>query len=76
VRPEGLGQFKNPPHRDANPRLSGLQHSALTITLPRAPASVIKRRDKVYLYTLASIINADVTDVRLLSSGMLTQNIL
>jgi hypothetical protein len=38
VRPEGLGQFKkNPPHRDLNPRPSGLQHSALTTTLPRAP---------------------------------------
>jgi hypothetical protein len=37
VWPEGLGQFKNPPHRDLNPRPSGLQHSALTTTLPRAP---------------------------------------
>jgi hypothetical protein len=33
VRPEGLGKFKNPPHRDLNPRPSGLQHSALTTTL-------------------------------------------
>jgi hypothetical protein len=31
VLPEGLGQFKNPPHRDLNPRPSGLQHSALLI---------------------------------------------
>jgi hypothetical protein len=38
VRPEGLGQLrKAPPHRDLNPRPSGLQHSALTTTLPRAP---------------------------------------
>jgi hypothetical protein len=37
VRPEGLGQFKkNPTHRDLNPRPSGLQHNALTTTLPRA----------------------------------------
>jgi hypothetical protein len=34
VRPEGLGQFKNPPCRDANSQPSGLQHSALTTTLP------------------------------------------
>jgi hypothetical protein len=27
--------FKNPPHRDLNPPPSGLQHSALTTTLPR-----------------------------------------
>jgi hypothetical protein len=32
MRPEGLGQYKNPPHQDLNPRLSGLQHSALTTT--------------------------------------------
>jgi hypothetical protein len=31
--PGGLGQFKNPPHRDLNPRPSGLQNSALTTTL-------------------------------------------
>jgi hypothetical protein len=38
VRPEGLGKLqKNPPHRDANPRPSDLQHSALTTTLPRDP---------------------------------------
>jgi hypothetical protein len=37
VRPEGLGQFKNSPHRVLNPLPSGLQHSALTTTLPRAP---------------------------------------
>jgi hypothetical protein len=29
--------LKNPPHRDLNPRRSGLQHSALTTTLPSAP---------------------------------------
>jgi hypothetical protein len=29
--------LKNPPHRDLNPRPSGLQHSALTTTLPRCP---------------------------------------
>jgi hypothetical protein len=37
VRPEELGQFKKPPHRDLNPWPSGLQHSALTTTLPCAP---------------------------------------
>jgi hypothetical protein len=38
MRPEGLGQFKkNPPHRELNPRPSGLQYSAITTTLPRAP---------------------------------------
>jgi hypothetical protein len=37
LRPKGLGHFKNPPHRDLNPRPSGLQHSALTTTLPRGP---------------------------------------
>jgi hypothetical protein len=35
VRPEGLGKFKNSPHRESNPRPSGLQHSALTTTLSR-----------------------------------------
>jgi hypothetical protein len=33
---EELGQFKKKtPHRDLNPRPSGLQHSGLTTTLPR-----------------------------------------
>jgi hypothetical protein len=36
VRPEGLGKFKNSPHRVSNPLPSGLQHSALTSSLPRA----------------------------------------
>jgi hypothetical protein len=38
VRPEGLGQFKKV-HLigTLNPRPSGLQHSALTTTLARAP---------------------------------------
>jgi hypothetical protein len=37
VRPEGLGKFKNSsPHRESNPRPSGLEHSALSTTLPRA----------------------------------------
>jgi hypothetical protein len=41
VRPEGLGQFKkNSPHQYLNPRPSGLQHSALTTTLPRAPCYI------------------------------------
>jgi hypothetical protein len=31
VRTEGLGKFKNSPHRESNP------HSALTTTLPSAP---------------------------------------
>jgi hypothetical protein len=30
--------LKNPPHRDLNPRPSGLQHSALTSTLPGNPS--------------------------------------
>jgi hypothetical protein len=29
--------LKNPPHRDLNPQPCGLQHSALTTTLPRVP---------------------------------------
>jgi hypothetical protein len=38
MRPEGVGKFlRNPPHRELNTRPSGLQHSALTTTLPRAP---------------------------------------
>jgi hypothetical protein len=47
VRPEGLGQFKNPPHRDLNPRPSGLQHSALTTTLPHV--NEIKIACKLFL---------------------------
>jgi hypothetical protein len=39
VRPEGLGKLeKNPPHWDAIPRPSGLQHSASTTMLLRAPS--------------------------------------
>jgi hypothetical protein len=33
VRPEGLGQFNNPPHRNANPRPSGLQQSIKTLNM-------------------------------------------
>jgi hypothetical protein len=36
--------FKNPPHRDLNPRPSGLQHSALTTTLPRDNKYIIMVR--------------------------------
>jgi hypothetical protein len=43
VRPEELGQLKNTPHRDLNPRPSGLQHSAFTTTLPRAPLDLINK---------------------------------
>jgi hypothetical protein len=32
--------LKNQPHRDLNPRPSGLQHSALTTTLPRAKKKI------------------------------------
>jgi hypothetical protein len=53
VRSEGLGQFKNPPHRDLNPRPSGLQHSALTTTLPRDPFVVFYR--ELYSATIYSI---------------------
>jgi hypothetical protein len=42
VRPEGLGKFKNSPHRVSNQRPSSLKHSALTTTLPRTPESVGK----------------------------------
>jgi hypothetical protein len=41
VRPEGLGKFKNSPHRVSNPRPSGLLHSALTTTLPRVPELLV-----------------------------------
>jgi hypothetical protein len=41
VRPEGLGKFKNPPNWESNPRPSGLQHSALTTTLPRTPVYIV-----------------------------------
>jgi hypothetical protein len=37
VQPEGLRKFKNSPHPVLNLRPSGLKHSALTTTLPRAP---------------------------------------
>jgi hypothetical protein len=37
MRAEGLGKFKNSPHRVSNQRPSGLWHSALTTTLPCAP---------------------------------------
>jgi hypothetical protein len=37
VRPKGLDKFKNSLHRVSNPRSSGLERSALTTTLPRAP---------------------------------------
>jgi hypothetical protein len=37
VRPKGLGKFKNSHHRESNPRPPGLQHSALTTTLPSVP---------------------------------------
>jgi hypothetical protein len=40
VRPERLGKFKNSPNRESNPRPSGLEHSALTTTLPRAPSFI------------------------------------
>jgi hypothetical protein len=37
VSPEGLGKFKNSPHRVTNLRPSVLSHSALTTTLQRTP---------------------------------------
>jgi hypothetical protein len=37
MRPEGLGQFKNPPHRDLNPRPSSLQYSARQSYLQKMP---------------------------------------
>jgi hypothetical protein len=45
--------LKNPPHRDLDPRPSGLQHSALTTTLPRAPQKGnLKRKKKAYIIIL------------------------
>jgi hypothetical protein len=41
VQPEGLGKLKNSPHQVSNPRPSGLLHSALTTTLPRAPVEKV-----------------------------------
>jgi hypothetical protein len=49
VRPEGLGKFKNSPHRESNPRPSGLYHSALTTTLPRAPMFAMQLDSKIQL---------------------------
>jgi hypothetical protein len=37
VQPEGLGQFKKSTSSGLEPATFGLQHSALTTTLPRAP---------------------------------------
>jgi hypothetical protein len=34
MQPEGLGRFRNSPHRVSTTGPSGLQHSALTTTLP------------------------------------------
>jgi hypothetical protein len=42
VWPEGLSQFKNPPHWGLNPRPSSLHHSALTATL-----RMVKKKDLV-----------------------------
>jgi hypothetical protein len=42
VRPEGLGKFKNSPHRESNPRPSGLWHSSLTTTLLRAACCSVR----------------------------------
>jgi hypothetical protein len=41
VRSEGLGKFKNSPHRVSNQQPSGLYHSGLTTTLPCAPVVVV-----------------------------------
>jgi hypothetical protein len=46
VRPEGLGKSKNSPHRESNPRPSGLEHSALTTPLPRAPRLRLTKYNK------------------------------
>jgi hypothetical protein len=35
MRSEGLSKFKNSPYRVSNPQPSGLQHSAISTTLPR-----------------------------------------
>jgi hypothetical protein len=41
MQSEGLGKFKNSPHGVSNPRPSGLQHSALTTTLPRTLLKIV-----------------------------------
>jgi hypothetical protein len=69
MRPEGLGQFKNL-------RPSGLQHSALTTTLPRAPGrsanslrnQIIKKNNKIIkqfmkFTAILSIVPTAVMDV-------------
>jgi hypothetical protein len=57
VRPEGLGKLeKNPPHRDANSWPSGLQHSALTTTLLRAPSNSSQGLNSLH-YTALHCIN-------------------
>jgi hypothetical protein len=57
VRQEGLDKLKkiHSPHQLSNPRSSGLQHSALTTTLPHAPEICISLLNSVlnlFLYHL------------------------
>jgi hypothetical protein len=49
VQPEGLGKFKNPSHRDSNPRPSGLLRNALSTTLPRAQRVNYDGRNKQWI---------------------------
>jgi hypothetical protein len=51
-RPEGLGKFKNSHHRVSNPRPSGLLHSILTTTLPRAPYTLHNIKHKYFVALL------------------------
>jgi hypothetical protein len=53
VRPEGLGKFKNLPHRVSIP------HSALTTRLPRAPEIMIGNR----IYWILELATAKDYDV-------------
>jgi hypothetical protein len=58
VRPEWLCKFKNPPHRDLNLRPSGLQHSALTSTVPHVPVgSWLKMRTSLQIFVEVSHIS-------------------
>jgi hypothetical protein len=60
VRPEGLHKFKKSPHQVSNPQPSGLQHSALTTTLPPAPFSLCVGRNNSHssLYPYVSWLEA------------------
>jgi hypothetical protein len=72
VRQEWLGKFKNSPHRESNPRPSGLYHSALTTTIPCAPLQIegffINEMDVSLCYRKASKFSISIGNVSLRSS--------